>query len=111
MGDGEVCGTGVEISGEVDARITVIKGAAPRRIWLETADEWIRTGQGATLEEAVREGVDEMTRFLMTELGLDRTEAFLLVSARGDVRIGQAACIKGCDATVYVRFPKAITRI
>lgn len=111
MGDGEVSGTGVEISGEVDARVSVIKGAAPRRIWLETPDDWIRTGQGATLEEAVHEGVDEMTRFLMTELGLDRTEAFLLVSARGDVRIGQAACIKGCDATVYVRFPKAITRI
>jgi len=110
MGDAEVSGTGVEISAEVDARVTVVKGAAPRRIWLETADEWIQTGQGATLEEAVREGVEEMTQFLMRQLDLDRTEAFLLVSARGDVRIGQAACIKGCDATVYVRFPKAVTR-
>ena len=111
MGDGEVSGTGVEIAGEVDVRVRLIKGAAPRRIWLETAEDWIRTGQGATLEEAVHEGVEEMTQFLMGQLDLDRTEAFLLVSARGDVRIGQAACITGCDATVYVRFPKTIARI
>jgi amidase len=111
MGDGEVCGTGVEISGEVDARVTLRKGGAPERIWLETPDDWVQTGQGATLEEAVRQGVEMMTRFLMTQLDLTRTEAFLLVSARGDVRIGQAAAIPGCDATVYVRFPKSAERL
>ncbi len=111
MGDGEVCGTGVEISGEVDARITLHKGGAPERIWLETPDDWVQTGQGPTLEEAVREGVEMMTRFLMRQLDLTRTEAFLLVSARGDVRIGQAASLPGCDATVYVRFPKAVERL
>jgi len=111
MGDGEVCGTGVEISGEVDARVTLHKGGAPERIWLETAEDWIQTGQGETIELAVQEGVEMMTRFLMRQLDLSRTEAFLLVSARGDVRIGQAAAIPGCDATVYVRFPKAVERL
>jgi amidase len=111
MGDGEVCGTGVEISGEVDARVTLRKGGAPERIWLETPEDWVQTGQGPTLEEAVQEGVEMMTRFLMRQLDLSRTEAFLLVSARGDVRIGQSAAIPGCDATVYVRFPKAVERL
>jgi hypothetical protein len=48
---------------------------------------------------------------LQEKLDLTRTEAFLLVSARGDVRIGQAARIKGCDATVYALFPKNAERL
>ena len=111
MGEGEVCGTGIEIEGEATVRVTLIKKQAPRRVWMETADDWITTGQGATLENAVQESVEEMTRLLMEQFDLDRTEAFLLVSARGDVRIGQSARIPGCDATTYVLFPKAVRRI
>lgn len=111
MGDGEVCGTGVEIKGEATVRVTLIKKAAPRRIWLETATDWITTGQGATLDDAVKEAVEEMTRLLMEQFELDRTEAFLLVSARGDARIGQAARIPGCDETAYVCFPKDVERL
>jgi amidase len=108
MGDGEVSGTGVEIAGEVTVRVGLLKGAAPARPWIETADDWVTTGQGATLEAAVEEAVEGLTALLMDRLGLDRTTAFLLISARGDVRIGQCARIAGCDATVYAMFPKAV---
>jgi amidase len=111
MGEGEVSGTGVEIKGEATVRVNLIKKQAPRRVWLETAEDWVTTGQGETLEEAVKESVEEMTRLLMEQFELDWTEAFLLVSARGDVRIGQAAMIPGCDATTYVLFPKAVERL
>lgn len=111
MGDGEVSGTGVEIRGETTARIDLIEGAAPTRPWMETATDWIATGQGETLEIAVEEAVDQLTGILQEKLDLTRTEAFLLVSARGDVRIGQAARIKGCDATVYALFPKNAERL
>jgi amidase len=53
MGEGEVCGTGVEINGEATVRVNLIKKQAPRRVWLETADDWVTTGQGATLDDAV----------------------------------------------------------
>jgi amidase len=111
MGDGEVSGTGVEIRGETTARIDLIEGAAPKRPWMETETDWIATGQGETLETAVEEAVDNLTGILQEKLGLTRTEAFLMVSARGDVRIGQAARIKGCDATVYALFPKSVERL
>ncbi|HEV7404468.1 MAG TPA: acetamidase/formamidase family protein [Chthoniobacteraceae bacterium] len=111
MGEGEVCGTGVEIRGEATVRVRLLKGEAPRRIWLETPEDWITTGQGESLDEAVRESVEEMTQLLMKRFALDRTEAFLLVSARGDVRIGQSARIPGCDATTYVMFPKSVHRV
>ncbi len=47
----------------------------------------------------------EMCTFLHQRLGLSRTDAFMLISACGDVRIGQAA---NCplDTTVRVLMPK-----
>lgn len=111
MGDGEVSGTGVEIRGETTVKIDLIEGAAPNRPWMETATDWIATGQGATLEIAVEEAVGNLADILKEKLDLTRSEAFLLVSARGDVRIGQAARIPGCDATVYAVFPKSAERL
>jgi hypothetical protein len=46
-----------------------------------------------------------MASLLEERLGVTRTEAFLLVTARGDVRIGQSARC-GIDQTVRVLFPK-----
>ena len=111
MGDGEVSGTGVEIAGEVTGRVDLVPGAAPARPWIETAEEWITTGSGPSLEDAVEMAVEELTHLLMTQFGLSRTEAFLLVSARGDVRIGQCARIPGLDATVYAVFPNSAKRL
>ncbi|CAN5748192.1 acetamidase/formamidase family protein [soil metagenome] len=111
MGDGEVSGTGVEISGEVMVSVTLFKGKAPKRPWIETDESWISTGQGENLDDAVHESVEEMIVILMRELKLDRTDAYLLISARGDVRIGQSARIKGCDETAYIVFGKDIIRL
>jgi amidase len=111
MGDGEVSGTGVEIAGEVTLRVDLVPGAAPARPWIETAEAWITTGSGPSLEEAVEMAVEELTRLLMERFGLSRTQAFLLVSARGDVRIGQCARIPGLDATAYAVFPNDATRL
>jgi amidase len=108
MGDGEVSGTGVEIAGEVTVRVDLVPGAASARPWIETDDDWVTTGSGPTLEHAVEMAVEELTRLLMARLGCSRTEAFLLVSARGDVRIGQCARIRGLDATAYAVFPKSV---
>jgi amidase len=111
MGDGEVSGTGVEIAGEVTVGVDLVPGAAPARPWIETAADWIATGSGPTLEDAVEMAVEELAQLLMTRFGLSRTEAFLLVSARGDVRIGQCARIRGLDATAYAVFPKVVERL
>jgi len=55
--------------------------------------------------------VEELTRLLMARFQLSRTEAFLLISARGDVRIGQCARIRGLEATAYAVFPKGVKRL
>ncbi len=111
MGDGEVSGTGVEIGGAVTVQVDVEPGAAAARPWIETADDWITTGSGPSLEDAVEMAVDELTSLLMARFGLSRTDAFLLISARGDVRIGQCARIRGLSATAYAVFPKVAERL
>ena len=111
MGDGEVSGTGVEIAGEVTVRVDLVPGAAPARPWIETAEAWITTGSGPALEDAVEMAVEELTGLLIARFGLSRTEAFLLVSARGDVHIGQCARIPGLDATAYAVFPNSAERL
>ena len=106
MGDGEATGTGVEIPAEVTARIELSKGTAPGRVWIETADDWVTTGHAPTLEASVEIATEELCALLMANLRVTRTEAFLLISARGDIRIGQCARIPGLDATAYAMFPR-----
>jgi amidase len=105
MGDGEVSGAAVEISARVTVRIDLVKGQGATRPWFETPDAWFTFGTAPDLEEAVRIAVAEMAGFLEARLGISRPEAFLLVTARGDVRIGQSARC-GLDQTVRVLFPK-----
>ncbi|MBA2449068.1 MAG: acetamidase/formamidase family protein [Chloroflexi bacterium] len=105
MGDGEVSGTAVEISARVTVRVELVKGAARARPWFEAAGCWLTYGTAPDLEEAVRIAVSEMATFLEDRLRVSRPEAFLLISARGDVRIGQSARC-GIDQTVRVLFPR-----
>jgi amidase len=105
MGDGEVSGTAVEISARVTVRIELVRGAASAKPWFESADSWFTYGTAPDLEEAVRIAVAEMAGFVERRLEISRPEAFLLITARGDVRIGQSARC-GIDQTVRVLFPK-----
>ena len=105
MGDAEVSGTGVEINAEVTARVELLPGAARQRVWLEVDGLLVTTGTAPTLAQAVSSATGDLVAHLVERLGVTRTEAFMLVSARGDVRIGQACDPGGLDATVYACFP------
>lgn len=104
MGDGEVTGNGIEIGGCTTVRVELIKRRRWARPWLETAESWITTGSAPTLEEGTKIAVRDMVDLLSERLEINREDAYMLVSARGDVRPGQ--CCGGIDATVRVCFPK-----
>lgn len=104
MGDGEVSGTGVEINAEVTATVELRPGEAHSRPWIETATGFVSTASAPTLEEATRIVVDGLIRLIREQYAVSRTEAYQLISAYGDVRIGQSC--GGLDATVYAYFPQ-----
>ncbi|KAA0971947.1 hypothetical protein FPY71_02140 [Aureimonas fodinaquatilis] len=105
MGDGEVTGTGIEIGGSVTVEVELMKGNARQWPWLETETDIISIASAPTYEEAGRIGVDQMIDLLGTRLGLNPTDAYMLISAIGDVRINQS-CGSTADISVRVEMPR-----
>jgi len=87
QGDGEIVGTGIETSFEIEFTVRVMKGKAigwPRG---ETADAIFAVGNARPLDQALQHATTEMLRWLGEDFGLDPTEAshFLGQAVRYDV--------------------------
>jgi amidase len=106
MGDGEVSITALEICGEVTARVDLVKEEALARPWIEFPDCWITTGDGPDIAAAIRVACEEMVHFLVRRLSLSAAEAYMLLSIRGDVRVGQCAEPSMVAATARVVMPR-----
>ncbi len=91
MGDGEVCGTGVEIPSRLTLTLTVRKGRPAAMSWprLETADDIIVIAADKPAEAAARMACKDMLLWMEEEYGFSRANAYLLFSLVGDLRICQ----------------------
>jgi formamidase len=100
QGDGEVCGTGIEVAGAVTVRFAVRKEAGPRLRFpsYETparpgrgsfATTGIPVDAGMDLHAAAREALLEMIDHLERRYDLDRPAAYALCSAVVDLRISE----------------------
>ena len=89
QGDGEVCGTGIEIDAKLTVRLDLRKDFPIHRPRLENANEWMTIGVGESLDEAIRLSLLDMIAWLQDMHNLSREEAYVLISLAGDVRIGQ----------------------
>jgi formamidase len=96
MGDGEVCGTGIETSARTVLEIGLIPGAAPRFPILRTAPAANRTGSAlattgvgpdlmSAAKDATKAMIDEITR----RTGLTPIQAYLLASTAADLKISE----------------------
>ena len=96
MGDGEVCGTGVETGSVVTVRVSVEKGAAPPAAVLETDGRTVRTGPqliatgvGPDLWEAARDATRSAIDLVVARTGLSAVDAYLLLSVAGDLHVSE----------------------
>jgi amidase len=110
MGDGEISITALEIPGEVRVRVDLVKGAAPRRPWIEFPECWITTGDGPGIADAIRVAAEEMARLLMDRLSLSANDAYMLLSIRGDARVSQCAEATVVAATARMIMPRLAGR-
>jgi len=104
MGDGEVSGTGVEINAEIEFTVENVFCGSHGRAWIETADEIVATGSAPGVDQAIKIAVEQLAGLIRERHNVSKTEAFMLISARGDVKVGQ--CCGGLDATAYAAFPR-----
>lgn len=106
MGDGEICGTGIEIAGEVTVRFDLLKGKQGAWPVSETESSWIAHGTATDYPDAMREACREAAHLLTREWGLTMEEAFILLSIRGDVGVAQACKPSPFAAIARVVLPK-----
>jgi amidase len=106
MGDGEICGTGVEIAGEVTVRFDVLKGKQGTWPVSETERTWIAHGTAVEYPDAMREACREAGRLLAGEWGMSLEDAFVLLSIRADVGVAQACKPSPFAAIARVVLPK-----
>lgn len=90
MGDGEMCGTGLEISGEVDVRIHVIPSFDLRWPASEYNDVYYVHTNGDTCDHAIQKGYIEMRRLIMQAYHMSVEDATVYMSLRGDLCANQA---------------------
>jgi acetamidase/formamidase len=79
QGDGEIVGTGIEISMEIHFAVRLIKGQ--RISWPrgENADYIFTVGNARPLDQAVQHATSEMLRWLREGYGLDTRDASILL--------------------------------
>ncbi|MDE0185796.1 MAG: acetamidase/formamidase family protein [Candidatus Poribacteria bacterium] len=106
MGDAEVTMTGIEICAEVTVLVNLIKGESITRPWIETDASWITTGDAPKLADAITIACEEMANLLQQKLSVSFDDAYLLMSAIGDVRISQSCQPNQFPSTIRVVFPK-----
>jgi len=70
--------------------VEIIPGAGLAWPWLETADRWIVMTADTEFVRARREAVEAVVSLLERDLGMEAAEALALLSAAGDLRIGQS---------------------
>jgi formamidase len=100
QGDGEVCGTAIEIAGALTVRFRLDRGGGARRFpsYVAPSDPprgpWfgvtgIPVDVGMNVDAAVREALLEMIDHLADRLGVERAAAYALCSVAVDLRISE----------------------
>ena len=107
QGDGEVALTALEVSVSGTVQILLHKDRSLRRPRAETPTHYIAMGLHPDLDEAARMATREMIDYLVSERGLTRDDAYILVSLAVDLAVTQLV-----DGTkgVHAKLPKAIFR-
>ncbi len=103
QGEGEVAGTGLETSMDVELQIDLIKGKSIDWPRLEDANYIMVAGSARPLIDAFRLAHVELIEWLEQEYGFDRVDAYALVGQLGENTV---ANIVDPNYTVVAKFPK-----
>lgn len=107
QGDGEVCGTAIECSLDARIRVTLTPELSIDAPVLETATHWYTHGFSEDLDVAMRNCVDRMIDLVVAQYGLNRKEAYTLLSVAGHVGVtqvvdGNLGCHTGVAKALFV---------
>jgi acetamidase/formamidase len=105
QGEGESCGTAVEGAMDVTLIVELVKGAAPAWPRIENDDEIVVVGSSRPLEDAWRISQVEMISWLADLLGLDRLDAYQLLT---QTSLSPLANVVDTNYSAVTKVPKAL---
>ena len=115
QGDGEVCGTGAEISSMLRVRVEIAGPTSINTPWIEhtvtpIALKWTSTtGIGPDLFDASREATRRAIDLISSRSGLDPVDCYLLLSLVGELRISEI--VDAPNWVVSMHFPSDLVGI
>ena len=89
MADGEACGTGAEVSGEILVKVDVLKNCSYPTPFIESDTHYMPLASALTMDEAIDNAVLNGVDFLMDTYGMSRFDAITFISLAADIRICQ----------------------
>lgn len=105
MGDGEIMGSGLEIAGEAELEIEVLKDSTYKLPLIETEEKWITLGSRQSMEDASNVAINNMVDLIMQKTDLTFNQAGMLISLAGDLKACQ---VVNPHITMRVELSKAI---
>ena len=106
QGLGEVSGTAIETPMRFVFELSVIKGRSIAEPQYETDDYYATTGFATTIDEAARKATRYMIEYLVETRGLSETDAYMLCSLAGDLKIAETVDVPHMLVTMHM--PKSI---
>ena len=88
QGDGEIVGSGIEISFDVEVTVDLVRGVQGRWPRGESADHIFTLGNARPLDQALQHATTEMLRWLRDGYGLDPLTAQVLLSQCVEYQVG-----------------------
>ncbi|MDR0620397.1 MAG: acetamidase/formamidase family protein [Deltaproteobacteria bacterium] len=101
MGDGELCGTGLEAAGVVTVTISLIKNTPIEWPVLETADYWYSMASDLDYTKALVAATRQTADLLGKATGWDLTDSFFFLSLWGTIEVNQAC--QPCPVPMVLR--------
>jgi acetamidase/formamidase len=105
QGDGEICGTAVEVSASLKFKFELLKNKTIEWPRIESKDEIMTVGSARPLEDAARIAYRELIKWLGEDYGISAYDAYMLLSLIARARIAQ---IVDPLYTVVAKLPKKI---
>ena len=103
QGDGEICGTAAEVAAAVTLRFGLQKNKKLEWPRIESKDEIMAVCSAKPLEDAVRLAFLELVRWLESDYGFERYDAYMFLSLTAKLRVAQ---IVDPLFTVVAKLPK-----
>ena len=107
QGDGEIVGTGIEISMDVQFTVRVLKGKLSRWPRGENATHIFTVGNARPLDQAVQHATTEMLCWLQEEYGFDKLGAHILMGQAVEYDLGN---IFDPAYTMVCKIPKNVLK-